>query len=399
MENKTLQSVGRELAATAVFIGVTEAPVVSRFFAYLRAEGEERIRRYAHMVAEIYEKANGDLTELIATTVFEDENVYVRALARKEEVSPVILASALRELAVFSDFAALTPGDFAADMGVPLSALPSFFSHREELSVLFERRVRHIGDYGYGIFSSHSMFRLSDEHTIEPIVSKDSTTLAHFVGYEEERGRVLDNTRAFLEGRPAANVLLCGDAGTGKSSTVKAIANEFFEKGLRLIELRKDQLSLLPYVMGKISGNPLRFLIFIDDLSFGTDDDSFSMLKAALEGSASAKAPNAVIYATSNRRHLVRETFSSREGDDVHRRDTMEEMLSLSARFGLTVTFSRPAKSLYLAIVHTLATEKGIALPDEELDRLAEAFALAKGGRSARTAAQFVDKLLAETAE
>ncbi len=394
MENKTLQSVGRELAATAVFIGVTEAPVVSRFFAYLRAEGEERIRRYAHMVAEIYEKANGDLTELIATTVFEDENVYVRALARKEEVSPVILASALRELAVFSDFAALTPGDFAADMGVPLSALPSFSSHREELSVLFERRVRHIGDYGYGIFSSHSMFRLSDEHTIEPIVSKDSTTIAHFVGYEEERGRVLDNTRAFLEGRPAANVLLCGDAGTGKSSTVKAIANEFFEKGLRLIELRKDQLSLLPYVMGKISGNPLRFLIFIDDLSFGTDDDSFSMLKAALEGSASAKAKNAVIYATSNRRHIIKESFRDREGDEIHRNDTLAETLSLSERFGLVVLFQKPSKQLYLEIVRTLAARAGLSMDPGELAVRAEAFALGKGSRSARCAEQFVASLV-----
>ena len=141
----------------------------------------------------------------------------------------------------------------------------------------------------------------------------------------------------------------------------------------------------------------LKFILFCDDLSFSSDDDGYAALKAVLEGSAAARVPNAVIYATSNRRHLVRESFSSREGDDVHRRDTMEEMLSLSARFGLTVLFSRPAKALYLEIVRTLAAEKGIPLPTEELDRLAEAFALAKGGRSARVAAQFVDKLLTES--
>ena len=147
--------------------------------------------------------------------------------------------------------------------------------------------------------------------------------------------------------------------------------------------------------MGQLSENPLKFILFCDDLSFSSDDDGYAALKAVLEGSATARVSNAVIYATSNRRHLVRESFSSREGDDVHRRDTMEEMLSLSARFGLTVTFSRPPKALYLEIVRTLAGEKNITLPTAELDRLAEAFALAKGGRSARVAAQFVDSILA----
>jgi predicted AAA+ superfamily ATPase len=205
---------------------------------------------------------------------------------------------------------------------------------------------------------------------------------------------VFANTRAFVDGRPAANVLLCGDAGTGKSSTVKAVANAFFNEGIRLIELRKDQLSHLPLVMGKISGNPLKFIIFIDDLSFNKSDDNFSMLKAALEGSASAKAENAVIYATSNRRHIIKESFSDRDGDDVHRNDTLQESLSLSERFGLTVLFSKPDKKLYLRIVKELAKKHEISISEQELEVQAEAFALRKGNRSARCAEQFIDSLL-----
>ena len=197
-----------------------------------------------------------------------------------------------------------------------------------------------------------------------------------------------------MQNRPAANILLYGDAGTGKSSTVKAVANHLFEKGIRLVEIRKNQLLLLPRVMGEISKNPLKFIIFIDDLSFNQNDDNFSMLKATLEGSASAKAKNAVIYATSNRRHIVKETFGERAGDDIHRNDTVQETLSLSERFGLTILFAKPEKKLYLEIVHELAERYGINMEARELETKAEAFALNRGYRSARCAEQFIDSLL-----
>ena len=194
--------------------------------------------------------------------------------------------------------------------------------------------------------------------------------------------------------RAAANVLLYGDAGTGKSSTVKAVANMFYDQGVRLIELRKDQLASLPYIMGRIYENPLKFIIFIDDLSFNKNDDNFSMLKAALEGSASVKASNSVIYATSNRRHIVKETFDDREGGDVHRNDTMQEKLSLSDRFGLSILFAKPTKQLYLEIVHRLAERYGIEIDGEELDIKAEEFALRRGNRSPRCAEQFIKSYL-----
>ena len=237
------------------------------------------------------------------------------------------------------------------------------------------------------------MFSVDENGEINVIESADKISLDKFIGYENERQRVIDNTVAFIEGRPAANILLYGDAGTGKSSSVKAVANHFFDKGIRLIEIRKNQLLLLPKVMGEISKNPLKFIIFIDDLSFNKNDDSFSMLKATLEGSASVKSNNAVIYATSNRRHIVKESFGDREGSDIHRNDTVQETLSLSERFGLTILFAKPEKKLYLEIVHQLAERNGIEIT-QELDTRAETFALNRGYRSARCAEQFIDSLL-----
>ena len=254
-------------------------------------------------------------------------------------------------------------------------------------------------EFGVGTFGLHKAFRI--EHTEEGAQIVPITKIAHvhlddLVGYDIAKKKLIDNTEAFVKGKKANNCLLFGDAGTGKSSTVKAVANRFRPDGVRLIELRKDQLALLPEVMGEIAENPLKFIIFVDDLSFACDDDGFGALKAALEGSASAKASNAVIYATSNRRHLVKETFSSRLGDDVHRNDTMEELMSLSERFGLTVLFSKPKKELYMQIVTALVKENGIEMDPKELELKAEAFALAKGGRSARVAGQFADSLLTQ---
>lgn len=390
-----LQTIYLRLCTVTVFAEVTEKSLFQRFFAYMRAEDESGAKRraYASFVKEIYE-GGGVLTALVEKLVSEDENVYVKGVAAKQTVNANIVEAAKKELAIFTEFAALTTLDFAADMGIACEELPQFDSFVKYLGGVYEERLQNIGKYGYGIFSAYGMFRLSDDGEIEPIISADKTEMSHFIGYEEERGQVIANTQAFIEGRPAANVLLCGDAGAGKSSTVKAVANAFFKEGVRLIELRKDQLRYLPYVMGKVSGNPLKFIIFIDDLAFNKSDDNFSMLKAALEGSASAKADNAVIYATSNRRHIIKESFGDREGDDVHRNDTLQESLSLSERFGLVVLFSKPNKKLYLEIVHELAKRYGLKIDEKELDIKAEAFALKKGNRSARCAEQFVESLL-----
>ncbi|MBQ9117591.1 MAG: ATP-binding protein [Clostridia bacterium] len=396
MEQSVLEKVYRKLNTVSVFEGVLDAPLLRAFFAYAKAESQiEKLRAYGAFVAEIY-RGGGSLVALVSRLVFEDENVYIKARA-KDEILPACIGQAVeKELKTFSAFASLTTEDFALDMGLigeEKETLPTYQTAAISLVQSYEMRANGVGRYGYGVFSSHPMFRIDDERQIRPIVSADKTAMEKFIGYERERGLVEENTRAFLAGKPAANVLLCGDAGTGKSSTVKALVNAYYAQGLRLIEIRKDQLFMLPYVMGKIAENPLKFILFIDDLSFNKNDDNFSMLKAALEGSASARADNAVIYATSNRRHIVKENFVDREGGDVHRNDTLQETLSLSERFGLTVLFSKPDKKLYLAIVRGLARRHGIEV-NEDLEIRAEAFALRKGNRSARCAEQFIDSLL-----
>ena len=377
---------------SSVFSKVMEKPLLVALANYCKdgATKDEKIKAYASFVSEIYTQG-ASLSSLVCRLVLEDENVYIKSKAGKNELSDCVANATENELKAFEQLAYLTTEDFANDMGLDYAS--PFVTEKIDFAKEYANRVNNLDKFGYGIFSSYCMFRLSDDKVIEPIVSADKTSISKFVGYEQERQSVVDNTMSFIEGKTCTNILLCGDAGTGKSSTVKAVANHFFDRGIRLIELRKDQLCFLPYVMGKISENPLKFIIFIDDLSFNKNDDNFSMLKAALEGSASAKADNAVIYATSNRRHIIKETFGDRVGDDVHRNDTLQENLSLSERFGLIVYFQKPNKALYLDIVRTLAKRSNINIDQNELDVKAEAFALRRGSRSARCAEQFIESL------
>jgi hypothetical protein len=238
------------------------------------------------------------------------------------------------------------------------------------------------------------MFLLSDTGALVPIKHPDTQRLDELYGYETERGKIIRNTQALLAGKPANNVLLYGDAGTGKSSTIKAIANAFKDDGLRLIELKKNQLYRIPELIDSLSDNPLKFILFLDDLTFSSDDRDFCTLKAILEGGISSRGSNVAIYVTSNHRHLIKETMQDRQGDEISIGDKMQEMTSLSARFGLSITFSRPNKELYSDIILNLATEKGIDLDADTLITRAEAFAIRHGGRNPRTARQFIDLIL-----
>ena len=383
-----------ELSALSVFRGILKYDTMSAFIGLLSTNGDtqEKLRVFGEFVYSLAED-NYCFSDFLCRAVFSDENRYIISAAQKTEIPQSLRYNAKRELEIFSRLTELDANDLCKNLSFD-GYIPQFDNKKTDFVKIYEERLNNVGRYGYGIFATAKMFRVSGEEIV-PVKSADSTSLTEFVGYEEERKQVFENTRALCEGRPAANVLLCGDAGTGKSSTVKACANYFADYGVRLIELRKDQLFSLSYIMGRIAENPLKFIIFIDDLSFNKNDDCFSMLKAALEGSASAKADNAVIYATSNRRHIVKESFSDREGsDDIHHSDTVQELMSLSDRFGLTVYFEKPNKALYLEIIHSLARKNEIKLDLKELDIKAEAFALSRGSRSPRAAEQFINSLL-----
>jgi len=244
---------------------------------------------------------------------------------------------------------------------------------------------------GYGVFAKFGAFRW--DHALLGIPQPDPIRLADLKSYEYERGLVAANTKDFVESRGGGNMLLYGDRGTGKSSTIKALANEYRNSGLRIVEVTKDAIPQFPAIMERLREVPLRFILFLDDLSFSTDDAAFSALKSVLEGGVVVRPENCRIYATSNRRHLVKETFSERsvDLDDVHAGDTKQEKLSLYDRFDQTVNFFAPDQAQFLAIVRAIAQEKVLQVSFEELDRGAIQWAIRAGGRSPRAAKQFVE--------
>jgi len=381
------------ISAFNVFRDILSKAPMAALLKFLNCGGDicEKSALYGEFVASLAGYDNS-LSEFLRISVCESENRYIVLRSQGKGIPLSLKENCKRELAVLTSLTMLKSAEIC-DFPENIYA-PQFENSYIDFEKMYSERARNLSSYGYGIFATSKMFRVSDGE-ICPIDFADSISLDDFVGYEAERRQVYDNIEALTQGRPALNTLLCGDAGTGKSSTVKACANHFFNRGVRLIELRKDQLFDLPYIMSRIEGNPLKFIIFIDDLSFNKNDDCFSMLKAVLEGSASGKASNAVIVATSNRRHIVKESFAERQGtDDVHRADTMQELMSLSDRFGLVVYFSKPDKALYLEIVHQLAQKADLNIPSDELDLKAEAFALRKGSRSPRAAEQFINSLI-----
>lgn len=384
-----LHTLSLRLDSLAVFRALLTDPVFACLLDYLK---QPSVFRYAEFASRLYQANGGNLTQYVREVCENAETPYVKALGTGNPVPPPMHSALLQELKTMQAVAELTPGLLAQGMECS-DFLPEFATEPLDLTAHYLHRIGHIGRYGYGIFAKHRMFYLLDSGAIVPVHHADPTRLADLVDYQRERQLVLQNTQALLEGKPAANILLTGDAGTGKSTTVKAVVNELWEQGLRIIEIKKDQLRLLPNLLDELAQNPLKFILFIDDLSFLKNDDHFSALKAVLEGSVSVKSANVVIYATSNRRHIVKESFSDREGDDVHRNDTLQELVSLSERFGLHITFSKPTKEIYLNIVHHLAQENGLPVTPE-LDLLAERFALERGNRSARLARQLIDKLL-----
>lgn len=264
-------------------------------------------------------------------------------------------------------------------------------------------------EFGVGRFGLHKAFRIEElretpegrRTRIEPITSIDHVYLKDLVGYESQKKKLTDNTEAFIEGREANNVLLYGDAGTGKSSSVKAILNQYYDQGLRMIEVYKHQFFCLSDVLEEIKDRNYKFIIYMDDLSFEDFEIEYKYLKAIIEGGLGKKPSNVLIYATSNRRHLIREKFSDKKEilDDLHGNDTVQEKLSLVARFGVTIYFGAPDKMEFQQIVKILAKQRGLEIPEEELYAEANKWELYHGGFSGRTAAQFITHLLGKKPE
>lgn len=248
--------------------------------------------------------------------------------------------------------------------------------------------IEHIRKCGSGIYAKYKAFTY-DNGRLKPVPRHDGIRLSDLKKYETQRKQIIENTLCFINGKPANNVLLYGDRGTGKSSTIKALLNEYEE--LRIVQLDKQDIPSIPHLFELLQNVPLKFILFIDDLSFNEDEEGFNVLKQCLDGSLTVRPANILIYATTNRRHIIKETNSGRNGDAVHTADAIDDNMSLTDRFGLFITFSSPGKELYLEIIRQLAADRGIVVDAEVLESGAERFALKRCGRSPRIAKQYVD--------
>ena len=258
-------------------------------------------------------------------------------------------------------------------------------------------------DYGVGMFGLNKAFRITDENPFKfhAINNMDKVTLDDLVGYEIQKKKLVDNTEAFVEGRKANNCLLFGDSGTGKSTSIKAIVNQYYDKGLRMIEIYKHQFKDLSNVIAAIKNRNYKFIIYMDDLSFEEFEIEYKFLKAVIEGGVETKPENILIYATSNRRHLIKETWNDRSDVQVengmHKSDTMEEKLSLVNRFGVTINYSKPSQKEYFDIALQLCRRLGVTLSDDEIKAEANKWELSHGGISGRTAQQFANYLAGQS--
>ena len=397
-----LSALSLRLRALSVLRGLQKHPLVHAYldaFDALSQSAEAFAARYGALCAAQF--ACGDASCAVLDAVHFDVNTLTDTI---DAPAPALLDAATHDIEVLNallalDGAALKAAAAGRHNSPALLTLPDFpagasLPFRDGAALASFYRAQ-----GYGFFAQSSAFAVQDDGTVAPIVHPDAIRLRDLPGYERQKQQILQNTLAFLDGREANNILLYGDKGTGKSSTVKAVVNEYADRGLKIIEMSPRHITCFPKIFAETLRSPFRFIVFLDDLSFSREDDNFAALKAFIEGGLAGKPSNLVIYATSNRRHLIRETFADREGDEVRVRDSLETVTSLSDRFGLEITFSVPDKDEYLYIVDQLAAESGLTLPAEQLHLLAERFALRRNGRSPRTARQFISQQMAEQYE
>ena len=364
----------------------------------------------------------------LANILVNSENSYSKGCEIRGAIQGSINEAALHDIVIFKEFYDYDFEPMMRVLQVPEFSLIRNYEASSQESKVYNRRIcaricelaehfcanrtpqevkdtltEFYKEYGVGKFGLHKSFRVAHDERAEgspvqvnPILNIAHVKLDDLVGYEIPKQKLIENTEAFVSGRKANNCLLFGDAGTGKSSCIKAIANAYYERGLRVIEIYKHQFQDLNDVIAQIKNRNYKFIIYMDDLSFEDFEIEYKYLKAVIEGGLEKKPENVLIYATSNRRHLIRENYGDREEirEDMHTGDTVQEKLSLVSRFGVTIYFGAPTKKEFQQIVLALAKREGITMPEEELLLEANKWELSHGGLSGRTAQQFVDHLL-----
>ena len=364
---------------------------------------------------------------VLACILANAENAFSKACEKKGLPQGTLSKLVLPDISFWKEMFAVSLEDLDRAFGCSLAALLENYVNSNTNGHVFNKRIRdsitelgkNLGacdseedflhtltdfyrDYGVGKLGLHKAFRIGQDNDgepiIEPITCTEHVHLDDLVGYERQKKKLVDNTLSFVNGQAANNCLLFGDAGTGKSSSIKAILNQYYDQGLRMIEVYKHQFKDLNDVIAQIKNRNYKFIIYMDDLSFEEFEIEYKYLKAVIEGGLEKKPENVLIYATSNRRHLIREKFSDKEErrDDLHTSDTVQEKLSLAYRFGLKIYFGSPSKKEFQNIVRVLADKHGITMSEEELFLKANQWELQYGGLSGRTAQQFIDHLLGQ---
>ncbi|TXJ56759.1 ATP-binding protein [Brachyspira aalborgi] len=393
---KELDKIKLGFSSVVIFRNILKTKVIKKLLKFLNCETKENIDNikqidlYSEFLSELF-KSDNNLADFILSQIFLDDNIYISKCILKQEINNNLKKTFKNELNFFKYISSF---DFSSIFNKEYSKNIAELEIKEiDFYKIYFEHIKNIDKKGYGIFYNNNMFVLDDRKNIIAVKNKDNQDIKKLYGYEIERNKVLSNTKILIEGKKANNILLYGDAGTGKSSTVKAVANFFKDEGLRLIEIKKNQLHFITDIIEKLSCSPLKFIIFIDDLTFSSNDDTFSYLKAILEGGVNSFPNNIAVYVTSNYRHLIKENFTDRTGDDIHIEDTIQQIMSLTNRFGMIITFQRPDRDLFSEIVLSYAKENNIKTDKEELIKQAEAYAIRGAGRSPRVAKQFIELL------
>ncbi len=362
-------------------------------------------------VAETYDLHDQLMQSLLTHLLAMHENPFTLSLERNVDVDEKLKVLVMRDLQYFfdlfhNDFMDLDEWNAALFNDYPhskpiinkeifelLSDLQSKLSASTSVEEFYEILYNHYKQYGVGKYGLNKAFRYVDDHIVS-INHIEENTLEQLIGYESQKEKLIANTESFIKGKKANNVLLYGDSGTGKSSSIKALLNRYYKDGLRMIEVYKHQFIHLPQIINELQNRNYQFIIFMDDLSFEEFETEYKYLKAVIEGGLEKKPDNILIYATSNRRHLVKETWNDRDDSEINANDAKQEKLSLVSRFGVQILYVHPDKQHYLDIVDGLAMQYDLDMDQDQLHSLAMEWELRNGGFSGRVAKQFIHMLL-----
>jgi hypothetical protein len=417
--NQSIQLCTQQIASLLLYQSVFSTEIGRDFLALLDTLENEREPKICWQAYGNWFKNLASIAiswqDYLIVQILQNDNPFSQQVQKKSlaDLPPSLVAATKQDLHLLQNIYNYTPElisqwlqTVSGNSVVPIAwqtenQVKTFLDRYEDWTEALAELADYYRQNGTGIFVKYNAF-VWQEGNLIGIAYPDPVDLNSIVSYEEQKKALIKNTEFLLAEFSALHVLLYGSRGSGKSSLVKGLLQKYSQQGLRLIEVNKSQLKDLPKIVDRLRDLPQKFIIFVDDLSFEEDDDAFKALKVVLEGSLTAKPQNVVVYATSNRRHLIREFFSDRprpsERDEIHALDTTQEKLSFSDRFGLTLTFEPANQERYLTIVRHLAAEAGINLDRDDLEFRAKQWATRHNGRSGRTARQFIDFLQAELA-